>query len=152
MPKVLGKPQWKHGRVISTCSVAVHREKSLPSGTVVPRTSSTGSLSHQLPDACKKISSLEEPKVGAQRCPFLSAVPLDTVSNGEAWTMTTSCAIHSTDFNNCCFSLTGGLHSKHRKHGSFPGRLMFSLFFSAATLLFHDSAKKHAHAQWWRRR
>ncbi|XP_052662762.1 uncharacterized protein LOC128150540 isoform X2 [Harpia harpyja] len=62
MPKVLGKPQWKHSRVISTCSVAVHREKSLPSGTVVPRTSSTGSLSHQLPDASKKISSLEEPK------------------------------------------------------------------------------------------
>lgn len=147
MPKeVLGKLQWKHSRVISTCSVAMHKEKSLPSGTAVPRTSSASSRSHQLPDASEKISSLEEPKVGAQRCPFPSVVPLDTVSNDEAWTVTTSCAIHSTDFNNCRFSLTGGLLSKHRKHGSFPGRQMFSLFFAAA-LLFHDSAKKRVPTQ-----
>lgn len=63
MPKeVFGKPQWKHSRVISMYSVLVCREKGLPSGSAVRRTSTAGSLSHQLPDICE-ISSLEEPKV-----------------------------------------------------------------------------------------
>ena len=127
---MLGALQWKHSRVISACSVAVHREKSLPSGTAVPRTSSAGSLPHQLPDTSEKISSLEEHKVGGQRCPFPAAVMLDAVCNDEAWTVTTSCAIHSPDFTSSCFSLTGGLLSKHRKQGSSSGRRIYFRCYS----------------------
>lgn len=63
LPKeVFGKPQWKHSRVISIYSVLVCREKGLPSGPAVLRTSTAGSLSHQLA-VTSEISSLEEPKV-----------------------------------------------------------------------------------------
>lgn len=90
--EVHGKPHWKHSRVISTCSAAVHCEKSLPSGTAAPRTSSTGSLSQsELSDVSKGISSLEEPKVWDQRCPFTSAVPLDTESNDEVCDYSVPC-------------------------------------------------------------
>lgn len=134
MPKeVFGKPQSKHSRVISMCSVLVCREKALPSGTAVLRTSTAGSLSHQLPHTCE-ISSLEELKVWAQRWPFPSADPPDTASEDGAWTVNILCTIHSVHCSNCGFSLAGDLLSQHRKCYSFPEIQMFSLFWSSASI------------------
>lgn len=128
--------RWKHRRIISMCrEISACREKALSSGTAVLRTSSAGPLSHQLPGTCE-ISSMEEPKMWAQRWPLPSAVPPDTVCKEAAWTVTAPCTIHHC--SSCGFSLAVVCFPSM---GNVTPFLKYRCSHcSAEVLLFHDSA------------